>query len=685
MRRKPTAESDRNFEVGRNFFLAFRAEDADAAAQKLQRVELTGSCSPAKKALDLWQVARSKRSLSGNDVGRSSRTSGARLESPPTSRAGRGSFSAPTGNERARRAPRWAGAHVDPEAPEKRLGFGLMTLARRLLLAMGAVTIAATLLVGFGVRSAWREAEEDLFKKEFADAVAPLRKELADKANELELLVAPLCEHDELVDSALVGLSSNDLAARRLALSLRVPKLAQAHQLDELMLITSQGEVLGAEREGVVGKRDKALATRLGKGLPVSVRRGDKLALEYGCIKTQDGNPRQWVGMYTARHIDTLLERVGASFGVELSETKPKPSPQLMSETLVIPEFGGLELTASRSRTKLDELVERVDRSTLLLGSLALLGAFVFAYLLARGLSKPIVELSRQAREVVHGNPKPVVASGGRELEEFAAAFNATLRDLAALRKRLAVSERIAARREIARQVAHEIKNPLAPIRAAVETLRRLRARNDPAFDEYFDEATRTVLDEVNRITGIVTEFTRFARLPAPEPAPMDLVETVRSVVNLHGASGIRIELDAEQLPAVLADRDQVVQVVTNLLNNAADAVRGRTNGRIRVGLRQDQDRALISVSDNGPGVDPAIRERLFEPYATTKPEGTGLGLAIVQRIAVEHGGGISYRDAPGGGASFEVELPIAGPSLPPEPPPNSEGRRSSQGSASSS
>ncbi|HVJ19827.1 MAG TPA: ATP-binding protein, partial [Polyangiaceae bacterium] len=182
----------------------------------------------------------------------------------------------------------------------------------------------------------------------------------------------------------------------------------------------------------------------------------------------------------------------------------------------------------------------------------------------------------------------------------------------------------------------------------------------------------RTVLDEVNRIAGIVTEFTRFARLPAPEPAPMDLNETVRSVVNLHAASGIAISLKGDELPELVADRDQVVQVMTNLLNNAADAVRDKPEGRIEVALRLRGERALIEVQDNGPGVDPAIRERLFEPYATTKPEGTGLGLAIVQRIAVEHGGSISYRDAATGGAVFSVELPLAGPSLPPEPPPSS-------------
>src|SRR6185436_17135880 len=154
-------------------------------------------------------------------------------------------------------------------------------------------------------------------------------------------------------------------------------------------------------------------------------------------------------------------------------------------------------------------------------------------------------------------------------LEQLAEAFNQTISDLTAMRKRLAATERIAARREIARRVAHEIKNPLAPIRAAVETLRRLRSRNDPAFDEYFDEATRTVLDEVARISNIVSEFTRFARLPAPQPAPFNVEDAVRAVVQLHGSSGAPVELRADPLPELIADKDQLVQVVTNLVQNA--------------------------------------------------------------------------------------------------------------------
>jgi two-component system, NtrC family, nitrogen regulation sensor histidine kinase NtrY len=290
---------------------------------------------------------------------------------------------------------------------------------------------------------------------------------------------------------------------------------------------------------------------------------------------------------------------------------------------------------------------------------------------LSRGLARPVRALAEQAQRVIHGDPNPVVATGARELVEAAEAFNRAIADLVALRKRLAVTERIAARREIARRVAHEIKNPLLPIRASVETLRRLRARNDPAFDEYFDEATRTVLDEVARISNIVSEFTRFARLPAPAPVPFNAEEAVRSVVTLHGAAGAPIDFEAEPCPDLNADRDQVVQVVTNLVQNAQQALTGRANGRVAVRLARERDKLVLSVNDNGPGIAPEMRGRLFEPYATTKAEGTGLGLAIVERIVVEHGGEISAGDAPGpgGGASFVVKLPLSGPTLLPEAP----------------
>jgi two-component system, NtrC family, nitrogen regulation sensor histidine kinase NtrY len=546
-----------------------------------------------------------------------------------------------------------------------------VSLAERLGLAIFALTVGVLLALGLGVREAWRVAEERSFEAAFSQALVPLRDQLANEITELPELVGPLCQDDPLVDSALVGLVSDDLAARRLPISLRVPKLAKAFSLDQLVVLTSSGEILGSTTPGDVGKRDAELLARVVKA-PANARlqgASRELFVDAACVKKDAHHPKLWIGVYAARSLDTLLLRIGKSSGVELSLEPPLPSNDRLQRTLSLPEQTGLSVTATRSRRALLSTVEQLDLTVLLIGSATLASALLITVLLSRGLARPVRALAEQAQRVIHGDPNPVVATGARELVEAAEAFNRAIADLVALRKRLAVTERIAARREIARRVAHEIKNPLLPIRASVETLRRLRARDDPAFDEYFDEATRTVLDEVARISNIVSEFTRFARLPAPAPAPFNAEDAVRGVVTLHGAAGAPIHFEAEPCPDLNADRDQVVQVVTNLVQNAQQALAGRANGRVAVRLAREQDKLVLSVSDNGPGIAPEMRGRLFEPYATTKTEGTGLGLAIVERIVVEHGGEISAGDAPGGGAAFVVKLPFSGPTLLPEAP----------------
>ncbi len=543
-----------------------------------------------------------------------------------------------------------------------------MTLAQRLLIAIGILTIATTAALAFGVREALRVAEEERFQTQFESAVTGLESELGEEIRNLPALLAPLCDHDPVLDAALVDLKSGQLdAGERLSISLRVPELARALRLDELVLLTNHGEILGSGPESArVGERDRKLADELrGDPRQAKVRTGGGApAIDAHCVRSSGAVS---IGLYGARRLDSILERVGGREGLTLSLQAPANRADVLTRTVTLSILRGTTVTATRPLDSLREALRRLDVTIFVVGTATFVAALLFAGLLSRGLARPIVSLSAQARRVVTGEPIFVVGKGGRELEEFAAAFNQTIRDLVALRKRLAATERIAARREIARRVAHEIKNPLAPIRAAVETLRRLRARNDPAFDEYFDEATRTVLDEVNRITNIVQEFTRFARLPAPHPKPMDLEQAVRDVVRLHESPERPIVVLAARTEPLNADRDQVVQVLTNLIQNAQDAVGAVAHPTITVSLGPADgapERIRLAVSDNGPGVSAEMRERLFEPYATTKEHGTGLGLAIVERIVIEHGGEIAYRDVPGGGAEFSILLPIAGPPL---------------------
>ncbi|HVU00987.1 MAG TPA: ATP-binding protein [Polyangiaceae bacterium] len=548
-----------------------------------------------------------------------------------------------------------------------------MTIAKRLLVALSVLTAIATGTLAIAVRTAWRTMAEDQFAERFSHALAGLRTELDAEKRDVPRLLGELCEHDPLFDGALVDARGGQLdPGRRLSISLQVPELMKAVRLSELTLVTSGGEILGAADSGRVGSRSPELAAKLREPSNIAVLRtgAGTEAIEAHCARTYQGTT---LGLVGARRLDAVLARVSAAQGLSLSFERPKDVRAVLVASVDLPELPGRPLHATVSRAPLDDALARLDRTLVGIGAATIGAALVLALLVARGLARPIAELATQARNVVTGEPVPVVTSGATELRELAASFNQTIADLVALRKRLAATERIAARREIARRVAHEIKNPLAPIRAAVETLRRLRARSDPAFDEYFDEATRTVLLEVQRITQIVQEFTRFARLPPPNPTEMDLATAVRDVVTLHSAGGVPVSFDAAELPRIVADRDQLVQVTTNLVQNALDAVSGRPSPRVSVRLDQpDPAHVRLVVEDDGPGVPKEMRGRLFEPYATTKEHGTGLGLAIVERIVVEHGGEITHHDVPGGGAEFRVVLPVRGPTLLPDAPPES-------------
>jgi nitrogen fixation/metabolism regulation signal transduction histidine kinase len=238
------------------------------------------------------------------------------------------------------------------------------------------------------------------------------------------------------------------------------------------------------------------------------------------------------------------------------------------------------------------------------------------------------------------------------------------MEDLKSSKEKLVIAERIAAWQEIARRLAHEIKNPLTPIQMAMDTLRKTWKKQHPSFGEILDESTATVMEEADRLKHIVSEFSAFARMPKPEFQRLDLNELVRGSLALYqgGAAPIEITL-FDALPRIDADKNQLNQVVLNLVENARDAIGAREGGRITVETRlgEASDRVMLLVEDNGPGIPGDLKDKVFAPYFTTKhgKGGTGLGLAIVHRIVSDHGGRISVADAAGGGARFAIELPL--------------------------
>ena len=547
-----------------------------------------------------------------------------------------------------------------------------MRLAPQLVLAFGFLTALSTAGLGVTLRQELRNDESDRFASEVGAACEAVRSEVVRQAESDRKLVAAACQSGELVDRVLTWTENGELDHQRLSIGATlVPNTRSSFDLDELVLADGDGEVLGADPLALLGKSPKDVVSALkGTGGHFDLRIAEPVALVSHCRRERGGHA---AGLIGARHITPLLDRLRSTLGLSrIAVGRPRPSePEREAQTtcsILDGSGASIQIVVTKRKDELYRTLASIDR-TVLFAAAALTGAaLLLAVLLARSLGRPIADLAAEARKVAKGEANPLRVRGSGEIAELVQAFDRMLEDLAATRRRLAAASRVAAWREVARRVAHEVKNPLAPIRAAVETLRRLRARGDPAFDEYFDEATRTVLDEVHRISNIVTEFTRFARLPAPRLQEVDLVEAVRHVLQLQRSTGGSVTLEEDirgPVPRVSADRDQVVQVLMNLVQNAVEAVRDEPAGQVVVRVEAVRAGFVdITVEDNGPGVAKEFAARLFEPYATTKTAGTGLGLAIAQRIAMEHDGELSYL---GGeketrGAAFRFVLSIEGP-----------------------
>ena len=316
-----------------------------------------------------------------------------------------------------------------------------------------------------------------------------------------------------------------------------------------------------------------------------------------------------------------------------------------------------------------------LDYVLLCAASVGAIASVVLALLLAPPLSRPIREVAEAAEKIAQGTRSVHIdGRSGGEAGRLVGAFNHMARELDSADRKLRRAERIAAWRDIARQMAHEIKNPLTPIQMAVEMLRKARERNLPDFDAMYEE-TRIVLEEVARLRRLVENFSRFARAPRPRLESVAVDDLVAYVIGLHaGAEGAEVTGEAESdLSSVRADREQLTQVLVNLVGNAAYAAEERVRklpakgvAAVHVSARAvSRTHVAIAVDDNGGGIDPAVMDRLFEPYVTTKQGkgGTGLGLAIAYRIIQDHGGNITAESSPEG-TRFEVVIPVAGRDL---------------------
>ncbi len=324
-------------------------------------------------------------------------------------------------------------------------------------------------------------------------------------------------------------------------------------------------------------------------------------------------------------------------------------------------------LLVGSSRRPLIELERQIVSTAMLVGGVGILVAILASLWFAARVTRPVVSLAEAARRVASGDlGTKVEVESSDELGELAATFNRMTEDLAQQKDRTLQAERVAAWRELARRLAHELKNPLFPLQVTVENLMRAKQKAPETFEEVFHESTATLLAEINNLKTIIGSFSEFSKMPQPQRRPTQLNDVVASVLRVFHAQlevddkrktqiAVHTEL-AEALPEISADPDLLHRALQNLVLNAIDAM--PQGGVLTIGTATLGDRIEVSVSDTGSGLTPEECERLFTPYYTTKQHGTGLGLAIVQSVVSDHGGKISVASTKEKGTTFRMELP---------------------------
>ncbi len=567
-----------------------------------------------------------------------------------------------------------------------------MRLRSKLMLitaAASVVPVLAATLVGRGmVERSWR----DVFVRQLSDGEQEVRDEFRALKAEVSEAVAQLCKGDEdhFTRRVLISLAKggpDDETVRRL--NDETPRVMRERGLDTLLVVGPDQRVLAAGHfPGLIG--DTAPRVRAGK---------QAMLLPERVIERQRPTTRLTVQVWgVARHsLGTRVKVMGGRFLDEgfIKRLRFGSTAELGGATgVLLQDARGRRLAGSRNWERggyaafpkrvvrlYDPEGREAARVSLAVSdaqlrttlrvinyvALALVGGGLMLSVLlggvARRISRPLEELAAGAEAVAAGDLERQIPVRSRdEVGDLVATFNRMTGQLKDSHERLAAAERVAAWRSIAQRIAHEIKNPLFPIQTSIETLRKVHRKRHPKFEEIFDESTGTILEEVARLKRIVSEFSSFARMPKPRLAACDLAELVRSTAAMIATEDLAVDAELPPaLPPVMADREQLTQVLLNLLQNAQEALGGHPEPRIAVRLQRVEGEVELRVTDNGPGFDEETATKLFTPYFTKgKVGGTGLGMAIVHRIITDHGGAIEARNAEGGGAEVIIRLAVA-------------------------
>ena len=595
---------------------------------------------------------------------------------------------------------------------------------RRKLLAVFALTVVfsvagVALLVQWVTRNAFEKAES----VRAAAFVAQFQREFTRRGDDVAKRVEAIAASDPVLRmaNALNGTSSDFAEYFDLARA-----IAESRQLDFLEILDARGTIVSSAQwpakfgypepafenlsasgpDAFLKLEDLQDSTALGFFAVRAVRAGDHAVyvvggrrLDKNFLQALDRPADTRALLYQNRSDrfspDLLLDPTATGSGVDTARPAEKFAPLIDAVRKYDQEISGIvDWTADRadeevfhaiplrglgkdhpllgillignSRRSYVDLKRRIRDAALLAGGGGIVLAILLSSWASARVTRPVVQLAQAAQEVASGNwSANVLVEGHDEVAQLAESFNRMTTELLAQKERLVQTERVAAWRELARRLAHELKNPLFPLQLTVENLIRAKSQSPEIFEEIFRESSQTLLAEISNLKGIIGRFSEFSKMPQPQLQRVQVNEIVEAVTRLfqaqfqaRGREAILCEMQLNpHLDPIAADPELLHRALSNVVLNAMDAM--PKGGELTLRTRQDDGNVVIEVSDTGTGLTREECERIFTPYYTSKQHGTGLGLAIVQSVVSDHEGRISVRSEPGKGTTFVIQLPI--------------------------
>ncbi|MEM0374191.1 MAG: HAMP domain-containing sensor histidine kinase, partial [Sulfolobales archaeon] len=287
--------------------------------------------------------------------------------------------------------------------------------------------------------------------------------------------------------------------------------------------------------------------------------------------------------------------------------------------------------------------------------------SILIAYLFSDYITKGISKLSEGMAEVSKGNLNFSISDKGAldEIKDLIKEFNRMTLKLLDAQYRTSKLEKMELWKDIARKVAHEIKNPLTPIKLSIQ-----RILLNPDVENFKERVLSSLLiinDEIDRIDNLVSQFSNFAKIPMPSPSLFRFSNVVEVIREFFSHQGVEIEYIHPEDDVIYADEDQIKQCLINLVKNGIEASEGISN-KITITLKKDDEKVVVSVRDYGLGIPEDLKDKILKPYTTTKKSGSGLGLSIVETIVLNHGGKLYFESEVGKGSEFFIELPNVKP-----------------------